>query len=157
MFELQSPSAETTTQLSSRRAPSGGATASQTWRDMGTTKVFCQQLGEMKLYMLKKIHCSTHARNPPSNTEHFLPQCPSAPGWGSATRHICQREFCRWPPNSRPCPELGDRQSKQVSMHDRHCGASHVLLASVYPLFLHFEVKMYKTHQVRTTFGSWDV
>ena len=59
----------------------------------------------------------------------------------------------------------------------RRCGAKHILKSkctkhtSVGPLLevemskkctplwreAHFEVKMYKTHQVRTTFGSWDV
>ena len=59
----------------------------------------------------------------------------------------------------------------------RHCGAKHISKSkctkhiSLAPLLevettekrtrlwseSHFEVKMYKTHQVRTTFGSWDV
>ena len=36
----------------------------------------------------------------------------------------------------------------------RRCGAKHI---SKWKCTKHFEVKMHKTHQLRTTFGSWDV
>jgi hypothetical protein len=49
---------------------------------MGTTKVFCQQLGEMKLYIAEKntlLHTCTHT-TPPSDTEHF-PASMSVGAW----------------------------------------------------------------------------
>ena len=105
---------------------------------------------------------------------------------GSLKRRV-RSQLARWEmKNCTPLWREAHLQVKMCSDHfwklrcwksARRCGAKHILksnctkhtrfgpllevetLKKCTPLWreAHFEVKMYKTHQVRTTFGSWDV
>ena len=89
---------------------------------------------------------------------------------------VVARSTCR-SQNVQNTPFSGHFWKLRCRKSARHCGAKHIsmskctkdtrsgplleveMLKKCTPLWreTHFEVKMYKTHQVRTTFGSWDV